>query len=486
MPVCPGIGGRPCLRYVWPVGSLLQRSGLTKARNLESSGTSKSRLKHKNKGMVTLSARISLAHATANIAQPVPDCKRLFPTNLGGTDVPLDFTEKSGTLLTGGKMAKRQRGTGMLMKIGTCRFFYAQYYDAHGRQLRVSTRTESKMEAEAVLRKLLADRDRGVAPISDLKKVRYGDLRKAFLNDYATRGNKSLQTLSNGEETVWGLKALDEFFGYKDGDPGWPVMRITTDAAREFARQRQTAGVGNATINRSLASLRRMLYLAHEDGKIQIVPKIRMLKEPPARKGFLPREQFERLLAVLPESLRPLIIFLYYCGVRLGEALQITWQQVDLNAALIRLEDDQTKTGEARTVPLPDVLVAMLRGIEPKEGTVFCATNLRKEWMKACAAVGLGTYKVSDAGGWLYQGLIIHDLRRSAVKNLIAAGVPEKVCMAITGHKTRTVFDRYHIVDTTDVQRAMRRVEAAENPVRFSEKTVKMLPPVRTRKRATA
>ena len=154
-------------------------------------------------------------------------------------------------------------------------------------------------------------------------------------------------------------------------------------------RQRQAEGVGNAWINRSLACLRPMLRIAHEDGKIQFVPKIRLFKEPPTRRGFLPRAQFEKLLTALPETLRPRATFLYYCGVRLGDALQITWPQVDLKAGLIRLENDQTKSGEARAVPLPDVLVAMLQSLEGKEGAVFNSTNLRKEWMKACAAVGL-------------------------------------------------------------------------------------------------
>ena len=55
--------------------------------------------------------------------------------------------------------------------------------------------------------------------------------------------------------------------------------------------------------------------------------------------------------------------------------------------------------------------------------------------------------------------MIIHDLRRSAIKNLMKAGVPDKVAMSISGHKTRAVFDRCHIVDTGDVVEAMRRVQ---------------------------
>src|SRR5258707_13795737 len=102
----------------------------------------------------------------------------------------------------------------------------------------------------------------------------------------------------------------------------------------------------------------------------------------------------------------------------------------------------------------------MLKGIEPKDGPVFDATNLRKAWHKACSAAGLG--KLEEVEGRpdpRYTGIIIHDLRRSAIKNLMKVGVNEKVPVKISGHKTRDVFDRYHIVDTEDVVDAMRRVQ---------------------------
>jgi integrase len=123
--------------------------------------------------------------------------------------------------------------------------------------------------------------------------------------------------------------------------------------------------------------------------------------------------------------------------------LQIEWSQVDLDARLIRLEPDQTKTSEARVLPLPSVLVSMLKAMG-KTGLVFDGTNLRKEWMTACAACKLGRKIEVESKPYdpRYEGLTLHDLRRSAVRNLINAGVRERVAMPITGHKTRSVFDR--------------------------------------------
>ena len=357
-------------------------------------------------------------------------------------------------------MKKRGSGEGSILKTKRSRFFYIQYYQ-NGRQVRVSSGTEVRQEALAMLRKLMGERDDGAVPVSETRKLRYADLRQGLIDSYVAQGNKSLRTKSDGTESIAGLTALDEFCGYKtDGktvDRGIPVTSLTTDLARRFVRQRKSEGIGNAAINRSLACLRRMLTIAARDRKLTTVPYIEFLKEPPARKGFLERRDFEKLIKVLPTHLRPLVTFLYWCGCRIGETLQIEWSQVDLDSRQIRLEPEQTKTDEGRVVPLSSELVDTLGQIEPKEGRVFDGTNLRKEWMKACTTTEVEGRPYDP----IYSGLTLHDLRRSAVRNLRKAGVSEKEAMRISGHKTRSVFDRYNIVSTDDVMDAMRKLELA-------------------------
>jgi hypothetical protein len=104
---------------------------------------------------------------------------------------------------------------------------------------------------------------------------------------------------------------------------------------------------------------------------------------------------------------------------------------------------------------LTDVLLKQFR----KTGSpVFDSTNLRREWDGATTAFGR-------------PDLLIHDLRRSGVRQLILAGVPEVVAMSISGHKTSAVFKRYAIVSPAQAQDAMDKVHQRSGNLMGSAKS---------------
>lgn len=184
-----------------------------------------------------------------------------------------------------------------------------------------------------------------------------------------------------------------------------------------------------------------------------------MDKESKARKGFVKRLQFEQLRDELPENLRPFVTFLYETGCRTGAAEMVIWPWVNLEEGIIELPPGVTKNNDALTLPLSTDLVTMLKKRFKDDSPVFDTTNFRKQWNRACVKIGLGTQ--TGAQWYHYKGIIPHDLRRSAIRNLIRAGVDQVTAMSISGHRTVSTFQRYNIVDVEDKKSAMKSIEQA-------------------------
>jgi len=130
---------------------------------------------------------------------------------------------------------------------------------------------------------------------------------------------------------------------------------------------------------------------------------------------------------------------------------------------MVRLRDTQTKSAEARIIPLGAELFVMLLAQKarrdatcPDSRWVFFRPSgtpiveIRKAWAKAVKATGINR--------------LFHDLRRTGVRNRIRAGVPEKVAMLISGHKTRSVFERYNFVDERDLRAAVEKLSLLAQP----------------------
>ena len=109
--------------------------------------------------------------------------------------------------------------------------------------------------------------------------------------------------------------------------------------------------------------------------------------------------------------------------------------------------------------------------------------DFRGAWWALCVKAGVGEYVGKDKRGKpIYEGLLFHDLRRSAVRNMVAAGIPDVVCMKISGHKSRSVFDRYNVVSTTDVAEATQKLEDRKLRVKM-ELAPRLAPAIQGRSR---
>jgi integrase len=219
-------------------------------------------------------------------------------------------------------------------------------------------------------------------------------------------------------------------------------------------------GAANATINRELAALKRMLNLGAQQTppKVDRVPHIPMLKENNTRKGFFEHGEFLALREALPSYLRGFVTFAYKTGWRVSEIVGLTWAQVDRHQGIVRLEVGETKNSEGRTIYLDEELKQILH--EQWETRVHAKTfipyvfpgkegkdrikDFRCAWNKACEGAGIGKR-------------LFHDYRRTAVRNMVRSGVPERVAMTISGHKTRSVFERYNIVSEEDLKIAAQK-----------------------------
>jgi integrase len=138
----------------------------------------------------------------------------------------------------------------------------------------------------------------------------------------------------------------------------------------------------------------------------------------------------------------------------------LKWTDVDRDAGAIRLRREAAKTGRGRTVMLEGDLAELIERrsearLLEKHGDVQVASlmfhragepvgDFRKAWATACKAAGL-------------PDKLFHDLRRTAARNMVRAGVPERVAMAVTGHLTRSMFDRYNIVSEDDLRMASQK-----------------------------
>ena len=328
-------------------------------------------------------------------------------------------------------------------------------YAVNGKRYYLGLKTRSYKEAlKKALKRQMEVSDGITAPTP--RRLAYEDLRALVLQDYDLR---ALRSKDRAEDA---FKQLTAVFG------GSRLVAITTPRLNAYVAARRGAGAQDGTIWKELRVLARGFHLAVEQKLIPStqVPTFPKLKGDNPRTGFLGLAEFKLFhaeLKALDSHVADLVEFLYITGWRTGEGLGLTWDRVDWEGKVVRLDAGMTKTGEARLFPFeghPDLERLLRHRLEESDKAQLRSGKVvplvfhragrpikcfRTIWARVC-------HRTS------HVGLVPHDLRRSAVRNFVRAGIPERVAMRLSGHKTRSVFDRYNIVDEEDLAQGVARL----------------------------
>ncbi|MDM8538975.1 site-specific integrase [Desulfobacterales bacterium HSG17] len=325
--------------------------------------------------------------------------------------------------------------------------WWIKYY-RNGKPSYKSSESSKKMVAKRLLDKIEGEIAQGKTPSIHFDKTTFKQLADELINDYKINGRKSLKRAKQS------VNNLNRFFEH------FTAQAITTPKIREYIGMRMEEDVSNATINRELSALKRMFNIGSQQTPpvVEKPPHIPMLKENNARKGYFEHGDFEKLHKELPEYLKGFVTFAYKIGWRFEEITGLTWSQVDREQGIVRLEVGETKNDDGRTIYLDEKLKVVFNHqwemrkkreiitpyVFPNKNGNGRIKDIRGSWFKACEVAGIGRR-------------LFHDLRRTAVRNMVRAGISEIVAMKISGHKTRSVFDRYNIVNDADLKQASQK-----------------------------
>ena len=248
-------------------------------------------------------------------------------------------------------------------------------------------------------------------------------LTTGYVTDYELHRYRSITCLPAR------LRHLRGFFG------GLTVREITNDVIRNYQIYRRQQGASAASVNRETSGLSRMFTIAVERGQLRAMPVFpKRLRENPPRQGFFEHYEYLKVRSHLPKAFQDVLDFAYYSGWRRNEVLELTWAEVDLAGGVVRLSPERSKTDTGRVLPLSGPLVKVLerrkrlrRGeqtrVFQRDGVTVRAW--RHAMRDACADAGV-------------PQRVLHDCRRTAARNLIRAGVPERVAMTLARCRMRS------------------------------------------------
>lgn len=299
--------------------------------------------------------------------------------------------------------------------------WYIDYY-VNGKRKRERVGTNKKVAEQALAKRQVQIAEHRFLDIQKSPKTQFDAFAGTYL-EYAKANKQSWQ------RDVHSIQRLREVFG------GKPLSDITPLALETYksARLKQ---VSPATVNRELACLKHMFTKAiqWQMATSNPVRQVRMLKENNQRLRYLTNDEAQRLLAALPERVRPVVVCALYTGMRRGELLRLQWADVDLQQRLIFVR--QSKNGDKREIPIADALLTVLRTLDPSTEYVFSYGNgnrirsVREAFDRAVKRCGILNYH-------------FHDNRHTFASHLVMAGIDLLTVKELMGHKSITMTLRY-------------------------------------------
>jgi len=335
------------------------------------------------------------------------------------------------------------------------RFFHVVYYapkDGRARQVWESSHSEDREVAEQLLEKRLHEirnHREGVRPFAGAaaERLTINAILDSLEADWRQRGIKSLR------QSINHAKPIREAFGLRR------AVTITTDSVRKYIEQRKADGKSDAKINRETEILASAFRLALREEKLAKMPYIPHRKESNVRQGFFELAEHQQMLEHLEQPANDISRLAFLCGWRLSELRLLRFENIDARAKEIRLAD--SKNGRPRVLPIPDDATweiferrldarayetpkgpALSEFVFHEYGQPVSESKFKRLWSRARKKASL-------------PHRLFHDYRRSAARNMIRAGVPEVVCMQVTGHVTSSMLKRYCIVSVDDQRNAL-------------------------------
>jgi len=312
---------------------------------------------------------------------------------------------------------------------------------------RLSTGHRTEKEAQAWAVEKLVEMQHGHLVGVKAAPPSWDELEKMLEERWVVDGRRGLLQAHSA------LKHLRRAFAGSRSDS------ITTSRITSYKARRIKDGAAAATVNLELAILRRAFSVAREAGRIHVIPVICRLPGVRHRTGTVEHGDLEAIVAELPARYVPPIRLLWLTGWRLSEALNLSWQQVDLKACELRLHT--SKTGEPRLIhfregseihKLLEAVATARESLSPylfpgRAGRRMDRTSLQKAWRRASIAAGC-------------PKALIHDLRRTMVRDMRRAGVALAVAMGTVGHRSLSVHQGYSTVSAEDFVQGLDRVES--------------------------